>query len=470
MRVLGARHVVALAARVRHHHADEADRDHRLVDQLHCREQAVDVVGAFHQHALLAAALAAGLEEALGLLERVVEIAHVGREQLVAGQGGAVLHRHHGQQVGRVRVFHALDHQRREAAAQVQQLAHLLVVLALGGVHRHRVRGLLRHHHEQRRVDDVRALAQDLALRALLAAAREEAAHVEEVVHRGVVGQRLARGQVDAVTREHVADLALRDRHHRADVHAVLQRREEVEAAATQLGLEAGLAVQREQAQLHRAAAAPQLLDHPDAVVGDVAHRARQGREQPQQQQRRERQAQCGQGGRSGGPATVKEIREHDDLPRVLSLVGVVSGRAQAATARTRLVAEASHEEARNGSARHEAGATRTARDHEAACRNVQQGSGSGAVRPAPARRAGVGSPEGRCDRAANKPLRRTRQRRRCRPQPGSGHRGRQARRARRRWSEKYASWTHCQRPPRARRSESCAACCGASMGPRIAV
>ncbi len=257
MRVVGARHVVALAARVRHHHADEADRDHRLVDQLDRREQAVDVVRAFHQHALLAAALAAVLQELLGFLERVVMVADVRREQLVARQGGAVLHRHHGQQVGRMRVFRALDHQRRESATQVQQLAHLLVILALGGIHRHRVRGFLRHHHEQRRVDDVRAFAQDLALRALLAAAFEERADVEEVVDRRVVGQRLARGQIHAVTREHVADLALRHRHHRADVNAVLQRLEEVEAAAPQLGLEAGLAMQRQQAQLHGAAAAP---------------------------------------------------------------------------------------------------------------------------------------------------------------------------------------------------------------------
>jgi hypothetical protein len=176
MRVVGARHVVALAAHVRHHHADEADRNHRLVDQLHRREQAIDVASAVHQHVLLAAALATVLEELLGLLERVVAVADVGRKQLVARQGETVLQRDHGQPVGRMRVLRALDHLRREAAAQVQQLAHLPVVLALGGVHRHRVRGFFRHHHEQGRVDAVRAFAQRFALRALVAAADDERA------------------------------------------------------------------------------------------------------------------------------------------------------------------------------------------------------------------------------------------------------------------------------------------------------
>jgi hypothetical protein len=122
-------------------------------------------------------------------------------------------------------------------------------------------------------VDRVRALAEDLPLRAALAAAREEAAHVLEVAGARVLGERLIRTQRPPVAREDVADLALRDRHQRNAVDAVHERDEQVPAAAQDLRLEAGFAVQRDQARLDGSARAEPLLHDPDARVRDEADR-----------------------------------------------------------------------------------------------------------------------------------------------------------------------------------------------------
>ena len=307
VRVLGAREVLAPAAGVRDDDADEADRDHRLPDQLDGREQAVDVVRALDEHALLAAAPAARGEEGLGLLERVVAIADVGGEQVVARQCRAVVHGDHREQVGFGALAGAADDHRREGAALVEHLAHLVVVGLLLFVERHRVGRLFGHDDEERRIDDVRAFAQHLALRALLAAAGEEGAHVAEVADRGVVGERLAGRQVAAIAREHVADLALRHRDHRADVDAVLERREEVEAAAAHVGLEARFAAEREQARLHRAARAPELFDDADPRVRDVAHDVRGVDEERQQQHTACR----GRRASSDHESLAKKIAEH---------------------------------------------------------------------------------------------------------------------------------------------------------------
>jgi hypothetical protein len=57
-------------------------------------------------------------------------------------------------------------------------------------------------------------------------------------------------------------------------VHAELERREEVEAAAQHVGLEAGLALQRDEAGVDGPAPRPLLFHDPDLVVGDVDHAA----------------------------------------------------------------------------------------------------------------------------------------------------------------------------------------------------
>ena len=135
--------------------------------------------------------------------------------------------------------------------------------------------------HEQGQVDGVDAFAEDGPLPAALAAPADSSSPARpgrrgllEVVAVDDAAQRLAGRQRFAVAGVDVADLALRNGDQRHLVDAVLPAPQpEVQAAAQQVGLEAGLAVQGDDpAFRHRAAARPQLLDDADAVVGDVAH------------------------------------------------------------------------------------------------------------------------------------------------------------------------------------------------------
>ena len=71
--ILIAGHVAGRGAGVEDHHADIADRDDGLRHGLDGREQAVEIPGALDDDLELAAAIAAGLEEFLRLLEVVVE-------------------------------------------------------------------------------------------------------------------------------------------------------------------------------------------------------------------------------------------------------------------------------------------------------------------------------------------------------------------------------------------------------------
>jgi plasmid stabilization system protein ParE len=74
-------------------------------------------------------------------------------------------------------------------------------------------------------------------LGAALTAGAEEGAGVLEVARGGVGREGLHGGERRAVAREDVADLALRDGDERRGVDAVLQRREDVPAAAEHVGL-----------------------------------------------------------------------------------------------------------------------------------------------------------------------------------------------------------------------------------------
>jgi hypothetical protein len=95
----------------------------------------------------------------------------------------------------------------------------------------------------------------------------------------------LRRRQRLAVARKHVPDLALRDRHQRHLVKAILKRHQHMPAAAKELGLKAGLTVQRDDAVLDRSGRAPELLDDTDAVVRDVAKREQEHDERKQRKQ-----------------------------------------------------------------------------------------------------------------------------------------------------------------------------------------
>jgi hypothetical protein len=262
---------------VGHHHAHLADLDHGLVDPLDGREQPVDVVGAFDQDLQLTTLAAAGGQELAGLLEAVV-IGRVvlgidpdqRRDQFARRQAWAVMDGDHSDLVVGV-----LDHHRLEAAAFLDDLGHLLQQVGLAALQAEREGAVLGHDHELGQVDGVGALAQDLALRPLLAAVGQEFAGVLEVDAVRMGGQGLVGLQRRAVTGEHVADPPLRDRHQALDVQPVLEREEKVQAAAQDVGLKAGLLLQRDQAAGDRTAPAPQLLDHRDAVVADVANHAR---------------------------------------------------------------------------------------------------------------------------------------------------------------------------------------------------
>jgi hypothetical protein len=78
-----------------------------------------------------------------------------------------------------------------------------------------------------------------------------------EVARRIVARQRLRCRQRRTITREHVADLTLGDRHQRHHVHAVLERHQQMPAAAQQFGLKARLCVQRDQPRFHRSVRTP---------------------------------------------------------------------------------------------------------------------------------------------------------------------------------------------------------------------
>ena len=133
---------------------------------------------------------------------------------------------------------------------------------------------------EQRRVHGVRPFAQDRTLPTALAAqpvgrGPQELASVLEVTARHDPPERLARRQRFAVASIHIAELALRHRNERRLVYDVLPPPvAEVDAAAQQFRLEAGLVRQRDDtAGIDRAAERPQLFDDAELVVRDVSQR-----------------------------------------------------------------------------------------------------------------------------------------------------------------------------------------------------
>jgi hypothetical protein len=183
------------------------------------------------------------------------------------GSDWTIVCRDHADLVGFV-----LDDDRREAVALVDHFGHLLEQQALGLVEVQRHDAFVREHHELREVHGVSSFTQNLALWTLLSAGLQERAYVLEVVRGCIRGERLRRRQRLPVAREYVTDLALRDGDERHTVHAILEREEEVETTAQRIGLKPGFATKRDQALLHRAACAPQLLDHADAGVRNVAN------------------------------------------------------------------------------------------------------------------------------------------------------------------------------------------------------
>jgi hypothetical protein len=219
----------------------------------------------------LPAAPAARGEEALGVLEDVVVRRGVRRvlaahrsDDLALREARAVVHRHDADEVVR-----PLDDHGGEAAALADDGGHLADLRVLLAIDREKVDLVVRDDDELREVDGVRALAQDLALRAALAAALEEGDDVREVVGRYVRGERLHRLEREPVAREDVADGPLRDCDQGEAVHLVLDGHQPVQAAAQDGRLVAGFPAERDEPVLDRAAQAQTLLDDADAVVRD---------------------------------------------------------------------------------------------------------------------------------------------------------------------------------------------------------
>ncbi|MEZ4410700.1 MAG: hypothetical protein R3A52_30085 [Polyangiales bacterium] len=288
------------------------DVDHGLREPLHRREEAVEVVGPFDQDLELSAALAPRREEALGVLKRVVEgarvghvVAHHGRDDLALLQRGAVVHGDHADGV-----VAAFEHHGVVAPARLDQLAHAVDERGVFGVEGERAHALAGEHDELREVERVGALAEDLALRPALPARREEARNVLEVVGGEVAREGLRGAERAAVAGEDVPDAPLADGDQREAVHAVLEGHPPVDASAQDLGLIAGLALERDEPALDGAAGGPALLDHADAVVGDVPD-AEQHEERGEGSETHER----GRDEIEGGHDTAPRTPFHPDAP-----------------------------------------------------------------------------------------------------------------------------------------------------------
>ncbi len=276
MAIAVAGRVDAHRAGIGDHHAHLADLDHGLGDQFHRREQAVDVIGALDQHLQLAALAPARGQELAGVLEAVVEGRGLGRlladgrgDDLAGREPRAVVDRHHADLV-----LGVLDHHRLEAAALLNHFRHLGQQRDLLAIQAEREGAVAGDHDELGEVQRIGALAQDLALRALLAAGGQEASGVLKVHALGIAGQGLVGVQHLAVAREDIADPPLRNGHQRLHMQPVLKRKEKMHAAAQHVGLIAGLAGEGDQAALDRALAAPELFDDRHPVVADVADHA----------------------------------------------------------------------------------------------------------------------------------------------------------------------------------------------------
>src|SRR5262245_19882142 len=102
----------------------------------------------------------------------------------------------------------------------------------------------------------------------------EERASVLEVIAHGNTSERLAWRQRIAVARVDVADLPLRNRDQRASMHAILPLPQtEMQTTAKQIGLVAGLAVERDDAAFrHGAGLRPKFFDNTDLRVRHVAN------------------------------------------------------------------------------------------------------------------------------------------------------------------------------------------------------
>ncbi len=244
MTVFLAGYVGCLRSGIEDDNADIADRNHRLCYRLDRRKQPVDVPGAFDDDLQLPSAIAAAFQEFLGLLEIIVKGlvgAQIGsdlrRDDLAGRQRRTVVHGHNPDEV-----VACGEHHRRESAPVGNGLLHAVEHAAFLSAQRVTVNAVVGDDGKLRGIDRVGAFAQDLALRALLAATQQESPRILIVRFVfGVVGaEHLRCTKRCAVACEHIGDGALSDRDEIGFVDAIHEREEHVQAAAQHLRLVAG--------------------------------------------------------------------------------------------------------------------------------------------------------------------------------------------------------------------------------------
>ena len=112
-----------------------------------------------------------------------------------------------------------------------------------------------------------------------MSATFHEVDYILKVTGGHIRSQHLSRFERRTVACENISDLALGDRHQRRDVNRVLNGHPVMQTTAQHLRLEAGLAVQGDQAGFQRLAA-ESFFDDTDAVVGDKADSRQQDQEE----------------------------------------------------------------------------------------------------------------------------------------------------------------------------------------------
>src|SRR6516225_4290309 len=121
-------------------------------------------------------------------------------------------------------------------------------------------------------VNRIGPLAQNLALRSLLATAHEEFPRILKIgVLLGVIGREYLRSaQWGPIAREHVSDLALTNGHEVGFVNSIGEGKEDVNSATQNLGLEPSLTMERDEARFDRAFRRPHFFYDSDLIVRDV--------------------------------------------------------------------------------------------------------------------------------------------------------------------------------------------------------
>ena len=312
-----------------------------LLDHLDRREETIHVIRPFDEHLELPAAEPAGRQEPLGVLKVVVVPRRVFR--VVADDGGDDLPLRKRRTVVRgdyrQEIVAPLDHDGAKAVALDDGRRHAGEVgVVLRIVENEPVDGAVGDDDELGEVDGVGPLAEDAPLRAALATGLEEAAHVLEVLRPRVRGEGLHRRELLAVAREDVAEAPLGNGHQGHHVDAVLNRHQEMDAAAEDVGKKPGFAAERDETRTDGAACAPPLLDDPHAGVGDDPEPA----EDDEKQKTGEQEYPCARDGREA------EEGKHGDAFLVARIEG-----SSGATSRAREKERAHCRAARKRSVRH---------------------------------------------------------------------------------------------------------------------